>query len=297
MAPLFIHEGIDTPREIPSMPGVSQIPLSSLAHTLDEALAAGIVSVMLFAIPVTRDALGSEATNPQGILSRAVRLAREHVGDRLVIVADLCLDEFTDHGHCGVLTDSGLVDNDATLERYAEMAIVLAQAGATMVGTSGMMDGQVGAVRDALDGVGATDVGILAYAAKYASGFYGPFRDAVESTLVGNRRAYQQDWRNRREAVREIDLDIAEGADIVMIKPALGYLDIISDAHDMSSVPVAAYIVSGEYAMIELAAAQGLIDRDRTVMETLSSVRRAGASIICTYWAIEFATRLKERTL
>lgn len=297
MAPLFIHEGIDTPREIPSMPGVSQIPLSSLAHTLDEALAAGIVSVMLFAIPVTRDALGSEATNPRGILSRAVRLAREHVGDRLVIVADLCLDEFTDHGHCGVLTDSGLVDNDATLERYAEMAIVLAQAGATMVGTSGMMDGQVGAVRDALDGVGATDVGILAYAAKYASGFYGPFRDAVESTLVGNRRTYQQDWRNRREAVREIDLDIAEGADIVMIKPALGYLDIISDAHDMSSVPVAAYIVSGEYAMIELAAAQGLIDRDRTVMETLSSVRRAGASIICTYWAIEFATRLKERTL
>jgi porphobilinogen synthase len=297
MAPLFIHEGIDSPREIPSMPGVFQIPLGALAQNLDEALAAGIVSVMLFAIPATKDALGSEATNPGGILSRAVRLAREHVGDRLVIVADLCLDEFTDHGHCGVLTDSGVVDNDATLERYAEMAVVLAQAGATMVGTSGMMDGQVASVRNALDRAGASDVGILAYAAKYASGFYGPFRDAVESTLVGNRRTYQQDWRNRREALREIELDISEGADIVMVKPALGYLDIISDAHEMSTVPVAAYIVSGEYAMIELAAAQGLVDRDRTVMEALSSVRRAGASIICTYWAREFATRIKERTV
>lgn len=297
MAPLFVHEGIDAPREIASMPGVVQIPLGSLAQALDGALASGVVSVMIFAIPVTRDAVGAEATNPQGILARAIRLAREHVGDRLVIVADLCLDEFTDHGHCGVLDEHGAVDNDATLERYAEMAVVLAQAGATMVGTSGMMDGQVGAVRRALDGAGATDVGILAYAAKFASGFYGPFRDAVESTLEGNRRSYQQDWRNRREALREIELDISEGADIVMVKPALGYLDIISDARAASTVPVAAYIVSGEYAMIELAAAQGLLDRERTIMETLSSVRRAGATIICTYWAIEFATRLKERTL
>lgn len=297
MAPLFIHEGIDEPREIASMPGVYQLPLSALAGALDDVVAAGIVSVMLFAIPTSKDARGSEATNPEGILARAVRAAREHVGDSVVIVADLCLDEFTDHGHCGVLTAAGVVDNDATLERYADMAHVLADAGASMVGTSGMMDGQVARVRTALDDAGATDVGILAYAAKYASGFYGPFRDAVESTLEGNRRTYQQDWRNRREALREIELDIAEGADIVMVKPALGYLDIISAAQEMSTVPVAAYIVSGEYAMIELAAAQGLIERDRTVMETLTAVRRAGAHIICTYWAVEFATRLKERTL
>jgi porphobilinogen synthase len=295
MAPIFIHEGVESPREISSMPGVFHNPLTALPGLLDEAIAAGVVSVMLFAIPAKRDANGSQACHPEGILSRAVAVAAKHAGDRLVVVADLCLDEFTDHGHCGVLDENGAVDNDRTLELYGEMAVVLAQSGVTMVGTSGMMDGQVGAVRGALDAAGFSEVGILAYAAKYASSMYGPFRDAVESSLQGDRRAYQQDWRNRREALREISLDIDEGADIVMVKPALGYLDIISDAAEVSPVPIAAYIVSGEYAMVELAALNGLIDRERAIYEILSSVRRAGATIVCTYWAIEWAKRLGKR--
>jgi len=292
MAPIFVHEALESPTEVASMPGVYQYPLSGLSSGLDEALASGISSVMLFAVPRHRDATGSEATNPHGILSLAVRSAKEHVGDRLVVIADLCLDEFTDHGHCGVVDDRGHVDNDATLGRYQEMAMVLAEAGADFVGTSGMMDGQVGAIRRALDDAGHTDVGILAYAAKYASAFYGPFRDAVESTFQCDRLAYQQDWRNRREASREIELDVQEGADIVMVKPALAYLDVISDAAALTNVPIAAYVVSGEYSMVELAASQGLIDRERAITELLTSVRRAGATIICTYWAIEWATKL-----
>jgi len=218
---------------------------------------------------------------------------REQAGDKLVIVADLCLDEFTSHGHCGVLGENGEVDNDATLVAYASMAIELARAGAHLVGTSGMMDGQVGTVRAALDDAGFADVGILAYAAKYASAFYGPFRDAVESALEGNRRGYQQDPRNRVESMREVRLDVAEGADIVMVKPALSYLDIVRDTAESVDVPVAAYLVSGEMAMIEAAAAAGLIDRERAILEALVSTRRAGATVICTYWALEVAALLK----
>jgi porphobilinogen synthase len=293
MAPIFVREGLASPKEITSMPGVYQYPLESLPAVLDEALSAGVVSVMIFAIPDTKDALGSGALDPEGILSQAVRVAKAHVGDRLVVVADLCLDEFTSHGHCGVLDANGGVANDETLAEYQVMACVLGAAGADMVGTSGMMDGQVGSVRKALDDAGYQDVGILAYAAKYASSFYGPFRDAVESELVGDRRSYQQDWRNRSEATREILLDIEEGCDIVMVKPALAYLDIISDAAALSTKPVAAYVVSGEYSMIELAAKQGLFDREKAIDEALGSVKRAGADIICTYWAIEWGHRLK----
>ena len=218
---------------------------------------------------------------------------RAEVGDELVVMADLCLDEFTDHGHCGVLAPDGTVDNDATLERYADMALALADAGSHVVGTSGMMDGQVGVVRTALDAAGRTDVSVLAYAAKYASAFYGPFREAVESSLVGDRRTYQQDPANGREALREVALDVAEGADIVMVKPALGYLDVVAAVAAVVDIPVAAYQVSGEYAMVEAAAARGWIDRDRTVLETLTSIKRAGASILLTYWAAEAAGWLR----
>jgi len=244
---------------------------------------------MLFGVPTHKDAVGSGATDPDGVLNVAVADVRAEVGDELVVMADLCLDEFTDHGHCGVLAPDGSVDNDATLVRYAEMALALASAGAHLVGTSGMMDGQVAAVRTALDTGWRADVGILAYAVKYASAFYGPFRDAVESSLVGDRRTYQQDPANGREALREVALDVAEGADIVMVKPALGYLDVVASVRAAVDVPVAAYQVSGEYAMVEAAAAQGWIDRERTVLETLTSIRRAGASVICTYWAAEAA--------
>jgi porphobilinogen synthase len=287
--PMFVKEGAREAAPIPSMPGVVQHSRDSLRKAAAEAASAGLGGVMLFGIPVAKDAVGSGATDPDGVLNVAVGDVRAEVGDELVVMADLCLDEFTDHGHCGVLAPDGSVDNDGTLVRYAEMSVALAAAGAHLVGTSGMMDGQVGAVRTALDGAGRDDVGILAYAAKYASAFYGPFRDAVESSLVGDRRTYQQDPANGREALREVALDVAEGADIVMVKPALGYLDVVASVGAAVDVPVAAYQVSGEYSMVEAAAAQGWIDRERTVLETLTSIRRAGASIVCTYWAMEAA--------
>jgi len=291
--PLFIREGLTTPKPIEGMPGVVQHTKDSYKAEIDRALEAGIGGVMVFGIPEKRDPSGSEALNPEGVLSSAIRDARTHAGDDLVIVADLCLDEFTSHGHCGVLDKGGNVDNDATLKIYGEMAKVLANSGAHMVGTSGMMDGQVGVVRDALDSDGYTDVLILAYAAKFASAFYGPFRDAVESQLQGNRSTYQQDPGNIKESMREVRLDVSQGADIVMVKPSLAYLDILYAASQAVDVPTASYIVSGEMAMIEAAAAQGSLDRERAILEVLSSVKRAGASVICTYWAIEAARILK----
>jgi len=275
------------------MPGVVQHSRDTLRKAVAEAASLGLGGVMLFGIPTHKDAAGSGATDPAGILNVAVSDVRAEVGDELVVMADLCLDEFTDHGHCGVLAPDGSVDNDATLERYADMALALAHAGAHVVGTSGMMDGQVGVVRTALDAAGRTDVSVLAYAAKYASAFYGPFREAVESSLVGDRRTYQQDPANGREALREVALDVAEGADIVMVKPALGYLDVVAAVAAAVHIPVAAYQVSGEYAMVEAAAARGWIDRERTVLETLTSIRRAGASILLTYWAAEAAGWLR----
>jgi porphobilinogen synthase len=287
--PMFVKEGAREAAPVASMPGVVQHTRDTLRKAAAEAASAGISGVMLFGIPGAKDAVGSGATDPDGVLNVAVADVRAEVGDELVVMADLCLDEFTDHGHCGVLAPDGSVDNDATLVRYAEMALALAAAGAHVVGTSGMMDGQVGAVRTALDSARRADVAILAYAAKYASAFYGPFRDAVESSLVGDRRTYQQDPANGREALREVALDVAEGADIVLVKPALGYLDVVASVRAAVDVPVAAYQVSGEYAMVEAAAAQGWIDRERTVLETLTSIRRAGASVVCTYWAQEAA--------
>ena len=294
--PLFIKEGLDAPAPIRSMPGVVQHSQDSLRRAVAEAAAAGLGGVMLFGIPTVRDATGTQATDPAGILNLAIADAVAEAGDALVVQADLCLDEFTDHGHCGVLTPSGAVDNDATLVRYAEMALAQASAGAHLVGLSGMMDGQVGVVRDALDDDGQRDVAVLAYAAKYASAFYGPFRDAVESTLEGDRRTYQMDPANRREAAREVLIDIAEGADVVMVKPALAYLDVLADVAALSTVPVAAYQVSGEYAMIEAAAAQGWIDRRRAIIESVLSIRRAGADHVLTYWAVELAAWLQEET-
>jgi porphobilinogen synthase len=291
--PMFVKEGAREPAPVASMPGVVQHTRDSLRKAAAEAAGLGLGGVMLFGIPTAKDAIGSGATDADGVLNVAVRDVRAEVGDALVVMADLCLDEFTDHGHCGVLGEDGSVDNDGTLVRYAEMGIALAEAGAHLVGTSGMMDGQVGAVRSALDGAGRSDVAVLAYAAKYASAFYGPFRDAVESSLVGDRRAYQQDPANGREALREVALDVAEGADIVLVKPALGYLDVVSAVAAAVDVPVGAYQVSGEYAMVEAAAARGWIDRDRTVLETLTSIRRAGASILLTYWAAEVAEWLR----
>ena len=248
---------------------------------------------MLFGVPSHRDETGTAATEPGGVLNVAIRDVVAEVGDASVVMSDLCLDEFTSHGHCGVLGPDGTVDNDATLVRYADMALAHADAGVHLVGLSGMMDGQVGAVRRALDAAGRPDVGTLAYAAKYASAFYGPFREAVESALVGDRKTYQQDTANVREALREVHLDVAEGADIVMVKPALPYLDVLAAVRAAVDVPVAAYQVSGEYAMVEAAAANGWIDRDRAIMETLTSIRRAGAQIILTYWAVEAARALR----
>jgi len=291
--PVFVKEGLTEPRQIKGLPGVFQHNLDTLPTLVDQALAAGIGGIMVFGIPAVRDASGSEALNPDGILSKAVRQVRNQVGERLVVIADLCLDEFTDHGHCGVLAEDGSVDNDATLAAYAQMGVVLGQAGAHMLGASGMMDGQVGFTRQALDDAGLKNVSILAYAAKYASAFYGPFRDAVESELQGDRKTYQQDPRNLRESLREIRLDAEEGADIIMVKPALSYLDVIREARLATDIPVAAYIVSGEMAMLEAAAAADLIDRERAILEVLASVKRAGADIICTYWAIEAAALLK----
>ncbi len=284
--PMFVREGATDPLPISSMPGVVQHTLDSLSKAAEEAVTAGVGGLMIYGVPVAKDATGSGADDPSGILNLALDRLRSQLGDSTVLMSDLCLDEFTDHGHCGVLDDAGEVDNDATLLRYASMGVAQGEAGAHLVGTSGMMDGQVGAVRAALDAAGHSGVGILAYAAKYASGFYGPFREAVASSLQGNRMSYQQDHaRSVREALTEVALDVSEGADAVMVKPALPYLDVLRAVADASPVPVAAYQVSGEYAMVEAAAANGWLDRDRIALETLTSIRRAGASMILTYWA------------
>jgi porphobilinogen synthase len=290
--PMFIGEGLSEPRPIASMPGVVQHTRETARKAYAEAASLGIGGVMLFGVPEHKDATGSGALDPDGILNVALRDARAEVGDDLLVMADLCLDEFTDHGHCGVLDAKGRVDNDATLEIYAQMGVVQAESGAHVVGPSGMMDGQVGVVRSALDAAGHDDTVILAYAAKYSSAFYGPFREAVDSALQGDRKTYQQDPANGREAVREALLDIGEGADIVMVKPALSYLDLIADVRASVDVPVAAYNVSGELAMVEAAAANGWIDRNRAIDEVLLSIRRAGADIVLTYWAVEVAARL-----
>jgi len=292
MLPVFVREGLGEAREISSLPGVLQHSRDSLRKAAAEAVAAGVGGLMVFGVPSSRDAIGSAGTDEDGILNVALRDVLSEVGDDLVVISDLCLDEFTDHGHCGVLAADGSVDNDATLLRYAELAVAQADAGAHMLGLSGMMDGQVAVVRAALDAAGYTDVATLAYAAKYASAFYGPFRDAVESALVGDRKTYQQDPPNAAEALREVALDIAEGADLVMVKPALPYLDIVRTVADNVDVPVGAYQVSGEYAMVEAAAANGWLERDRAILETLTSIRRAGAGVVATYWATEAARLL-----
>jgi porphobilinogen synthase len=290
--PLFVREGVDAPVPLTSMPGVVQHSLTSVRAAAREAVELGLGGLMLFGVPQQRDAVGSGADDPDGILNVALREVRAEVGDAIVVMADLCLDEFTDHGHCGLVADDGTVDNDGTLERYASMALAQADAGAHVVGLSGMMDGQVGYVRAALDAAGRSDVLVLAYAAKYVSAFFGPFREAVESTLEGDRTTYQQDPGNAVEALREVRLDLDEGADLVMVKPALPYLDIVRAVAEESDVPVAAYQVSGEYAMVEAAAAAGMIDRDRAIRESLLAIRRAGATIILTYWATEVARSL-----
>ncbi|HKP08375.1 MAG TPA: porphobilinogen synthase [Microbacterium sp.] len=287
--PLFVREGTSEPLPISSMPGVVQHSTESLKKAVTDAATAGIGGIMLFGVPEHKDAVGSGATDPDGILNVATRIAVAEAGDALVVQTDLCLDEFTDHGHCGVLDANGYVDNDATLERYRDMGVAQAESGSQLLGLSGMMDGQVAAVRDALDDSGYGDTPILAYAAKYASAFYGPFREAVQSSLEGDRRTYQQDPANRREGARELDLDLAEGADIVMVKPAMSYLDVLSDTAATSPVPVWAYQVSGEYAMIEAAAAHDWIDRRRAIEESVISIRRAGADAVLTYWALELA--------
>jgi porphobilinogen synthase len=292
--PMFVREGVTEPQPIRSMPGVVQHTMDSLTKAAHEAIEAGVGGLMLFGVPARKDPRGSGADAPDSVLNRALNRLRTEFADSTVLMADLCLDEFTDHGHCGVLDGAGRVDNDATLERYAATAVAQAQAGAHLVGTSGMMDGQVGAVRTALDRNHAADVGILAYSAKYASGFYGPFREAVDSSLRGDRKTYQQDPARRvAEALAETALDVAEGADIVMVKPALPYLDVLHAVAAVSPVPVAAYQVSGEYAMVEAAAANGWLERDRVMIETLTSIRRAGASMILTYWAVEAAAILR----
>ncbi|GAB2871874.1 porphobilinogen synthase [Nocardioides pacificus] len=291
--PLFVREDAEEPRPISSMPGVVQHTRSTLLAAATEAAELGLGGVMLFGIPSTRDATGSGAIDPAGILNLAITDVVAEVGDALTVMSDLCLDEFTDHGHCGVLDAEGRVDNDRTLEVYAQMALAHAAAGVDMVGPSGMMDGQVGVIRSALDGVGASDVSILAYSAKYASAFYGPFREAVDSCLEGDRRTYQQDPANALEGVREALLDVEQGADMVMVKPALAYLDVLRRVRDAVPVPVAAYNISGEYAMVEAAAANGWIDREPAILETLTSIRRAGADVILTYWAAEAARLLR----
>lgn len=290
--PLFAVEGLDEPRELAAMPGILQHTKQSLQRAVHEAADAGVGAVMLFATPAHRDPQGSEAWNPTGIMANAVRWAVD-AEPELPVVADVCLDEFTDHGHCGVLAPDGSVDNDATLPLYARMSCVLADAGAAMLGPSGMMDGQIGVIREALDRAGHTDTVLMAYSAKYASGFFGPFREAVDCQLTGDRRAYQQDPANVIEGLREVELDLEQGADIVMVKPALAYLDVLAKACQISNVPVAAYVVSGEYSMIEFAAKAGAIDRRRCILEALTGVKRAGASLIVNYWATEVAGWLR----
>jgi len=292
--PLFVREGLDEPQPISAMPGVVQHSLDSLRGAIAAAAEAGVGGVMLFGVPAVRDAVGSGADDPDGILNVATRIAVAEAGDALVVQTDLCLDEFTDHGHCGVLAGDGSVDNDATLERYAAMGLAQARAGSAMLGLSGMMDGQVGHVRAALDAAGFTDTLLLAYSAKYAGAFYGPFREAVDSQLRGDRRTYQLDPGNGREGVREALLDVEEGADVVMVKPALPYLDVLSSVRAAVDVPVWAYQVSGEFAMIEAAAANGWIDRRGAIAEALLGIRRAGADAILTYWAVEAAQWLRE---
>ena len=296
--PLFVREGLSEPVPIGAMPGVVQHSLDSLRAAVTNAAAAGVGGVMLFGVPIDRDAVGSGADDPAGILNVATAAVVEEVGDALVVQTDLCLDEFTDHGHCGVLREARepgaapIVDNDATLERYAAMALAQARAGSAMLGLSGMMDGQTGHVRAALDASGFTDTLLLAYSAKYAGAFYGPFREAVDSQLRGNRRTYQLDPANGREGVREALLDVEEGADVVMVKPAGPYLDVLAAVRSAVDVPVWAYQVSGEYAMIEAAAAHGWIDRRLAIEESLLGIRRAGADAILTYWAVEVAAWL-----
>jgi len=289
--PAFVREGIDAPVPIGAMPGVAQHTVASLVELAHQCVAAGIGGIMLFGVPLAKDGRGSGADDPDGILNVATRAVADAVGGELVVMTDLCLDEFTDHGHCGVLDARGRVDNDATLERYAAMALAQARAGSEVLGLSGMMDGQVGHVRAALDAAGHTDTVLLAYAAKYTSGLYGPFREAVASSLVGDRATYQQDPGNAREAIREVELDVAEGADMVMVKPAGPHLDIIRAVAQMSTVPVSAYQISGEYSSIVAAADRGWIDRDRAVDESLIHLKRAGADILLTYFALEWAAR------
>jgi porphobilinogen synthase len=295
--PLFVAEGATEPVAISTMPGVVRHTRDTLRKAVVAAADAGVGGVMLFAVPLARDARGSGAVDPDGALNVAIRDVVAEVGDAVVVMADLCLDEFTDHGHCGVLVPAGplagTVDNDATLEIYGEMALAQAAAGCHIVGLSGMMDGQVAAVRAALDRAGRPDVAVLAYTAKYASTLYGPFREAVASSLRGDRRSYQQDPANGREALREVRLDVAEGADVVMVKPAGWYLDVLAAVRDEVDVPVAAYQVSGEYAMVEAAAAAGAVERERAILESLTALRRAGADVVLTYWAAEVADLLR----
>ena len=291
VAPLFVREGISSVQPITSLPGVVQHTLDSLRSEVVQLAELGVPAVILFGIPSVKDEVGSGAFDPAGIVQVALRELQKEVGNDMVLMSDLCVDEYTSHGHCGVLNKHGDVDNDATLDIYCRAALAQATAGAHVVAPSGMMDGQVGAIRAALDGAGFSDVAIMAYSAKYASGLYGPFRDAVDVQIQGggNRKSYQQDWRNAREALREVHADIEQGADIVMVKPALSYLDIISAVRAQVDVPVAAYHVSGEYAMIKAAAANGWIDHDTVALEQLTAVKRAGADIILTYFARWFA--------
>ncbi len=293
--PAFVRSGQNGPQEIGTLPGQYRHSLDSVRRLAAQCAEAGIGGIDLFGIPLPeeKDACGSPARDPQGILNRAIAAVREEVGDALVVCADTCLDEFTDHGHCGVTDENGVVDNDKTVALYAEMAVSQAQAGAHMVSPSGMMDGQVAAIREALDENGFTDVSVMAYSAKYASAFFGPFREAVDCCLKGDRKTYQQDPANRREGIREALLDIAEGADIVMVKPASHYLDVVCELAGQSPIPVAAYQVSGEYSMVEAAAQRGWIDRERAVRESLTAITRAGADIILTYWALEYAQTMQ----
>ncbi|WBL17946.1 porphobilinogen synthase [Citricoccus sp. NR2] len=295
--PVFLKEGASEPIAISSMPGVVQHTRESLKRASAEAVELGLGGIMLFGVPEHHDATGSESLNPEGVLNDGIRAIKEEVGDDLVVMSDLCLDEFTDHGHCGVLDDAGNVDNDATLEIYGQMGVAQAEAGAHLVGPSGMMDGQVAVIRQALDHAGHQDVGIIAYSAKYSSAFYGPFREAVDSQLTGDRKTYQMDPANRREAMLETMLDLEEGADMVMVKPAMSYLDILRDVAEVSDVPVSAYQISGEYAMIEAAAANGWINRDAAMAESVLSIRRAGADTVLTYYAVELGRALKEGSL
>jgi porphobilinogen synthase len=293
IAPLFVREAIAEPQPITSLPGVVQHTVESLRKEVAELADLGVRAVVLFGVPAAKDAMGSGAHDPDGIVQVALRELAGDLGDRVVLIADLCIDEYTSHGHCGIVDERGAVDNDATLEIYAATALAQARAGAHVVAPSGMMDGQVGVIRAALDAEGHTDVGILAYSAKYASGLYGPFRDAVDVTIAdgGDRKGYQQDWRNAREALVEIDADVAQGADMVMVKPALSYLDVIRAARERVDVPVAAYHVSGEYSMIKAAAANGWIDHDTVALEQLTAIKRAGADVILTYLTRWFAER------